>query len=401
MTTIIPELLSPAGDGERLEMALHYGADAVYLAGKQFGLRASAGNFDSQEMRKAIKKSHASGAKVYVTVNVLPHENQLPELPAFLEDTADAGADGFIIADLGVMSLAKRYAPKVPVHISTQLGVVNSETAKMLYDLGAKRVVLAREMSLENIKEFRANIPRDLEIEAFVHGAMCVSFSGRCLLSNYITHRDANGGACSQPCRWKYHLVEEKRPDDYFEISEDGGTFIMNSADMCMIEHIGELIEAGVSSFKIEGRMKSSYYAAVTTNAYRHAIDDHLAGKPFDKTWLDECMKVSHRKYSTGFYFGQPGQYYADAHYFTDADVCGIVESCSADGEAKIVQRNKFSVGDTVELVTPDRKPIAFTVNDLRNAENEAISSAPHPMMELNMRLPAACGRLSILRKIR
>lgn len=396
-----PELLAPAGDAERLEMVLHYGADAVYLAGKQFGLRASAGNFDSEEMRRAVALSHAHGAKVYVTVNVLPHEHQLSALPEFLEATADAGADGFIIADLGVLALAKRHAPTVPVHISTQLGVVNSETAKMLYDLGAKRVVLAREMSMDNIRAFRANIPKDLEIEAFVHGAMCVSFSGRCLLSNYLTGRDANGGACSQPCRWKYHLVEEKRPGDYFEISEDGGTFIMNSADMCMIEHICELIDAGVSSFKIEGRMKSAYYAAVTTNAYRHAIDDYAAGKPFDKTWLDECMKVSHRKYSTGFYFGEPGQYYADAHYFTDADVCGIVQSCGDDGEAVISQRNKFSVGDTVELVTCDAKPMAFTVQDLRNAEDEAIASAPHPMMELHMRLPVKCDKLSLLRKLR
>ncbi len=401
MRTIIPELLAPAGDMERLEMALHYGADAVYLAGKQFGLRASAGNFDNEEMRRAVALSHSRGAKVYVTVNVLPHEHQLLSLPAFLEDAADAGVDGFIIADLGVLSLAKRHAPNVPIHISTQLGVVNSETAKMLYDLGAKRVVLAREMSMENIRTFRANIPKDLEIEAFVHGAMCVSFSGRCLLSNYITHRDANGGACSQPCRWKYHLVEEKRPDDYFEISEDGGTFIMNSSDMCMIEHIGELIDAGVSSFKIEGRMKRAYYAAVTTNAYRHAIDDYIAGKPFDKTWLDECMKVSHRKYSTGFYFGEPGQYYADAHYFTDADVCGIVQSCDADGNAIVSQRNKFCVGDTLELVTPDKKPVAFTVNELRNADDELMESAPHPMMELHMHLPTQCGKLALLRKIR
>lgn len=396
-----PELLAPAGDFERLEMALHYGADAVYLAGKQFGLRASAGNFDPEEMRRAVSLAHGQGTKVYVTANVLPHEGQLASIPAYLEEAADAGVDGFIIADLGIMSLAKRYAPKVPIHISTQLGVVNSETANMLYDLGAKRVVLAREMSMEEIYAFRRNTPKDLEIEAFVHGAMCVSFSGRCLLSNYITQRDANGGACSQPCRWKYHLVEEKRPDDYFEISEDGGTFIMNSADMCMIEHIGELIDAGVSSFKIEGRMKSAYYAAVTTNAYRHAIDDCLAGKDFDPLWLDECMKVSHRKYSTGFYYGQPGQYYADAHYFTDADVCGIVQSCGDDGEAVISQRNKFCKGDTVELVTRGNKPVRFIVDDLRNAENEQIDSAPHPMMELHMRLPIKAERLALLRKIR
>lgn len=396
-----PELLAPAGDFERLEMALHYGADAVYLAGKQFGLRASAGNFDPEQLRRAVSMCHEKGVKVYQTVNVLPHEHQLASLPAFLADSADAGVDGFIIADLGIMRLAKKHAPQVPIHISTQLGVVNSETANMLYELGAKRVVLAREMSMEDIRVFRKNIPSDMEIEAFVHGAMCVSFSGRCLLSNYITHRDANGGACSQPCRWKYHLVEEKRPDDYFEISEDGGTFIMNSADMCMIEHIGELVDAGVSSFKIEGRMKSAYYAAITTNAYRHAIDDYASGKDFDPLWLDECMKVSHRKYSTGFYFGQPGQYYADAHYFTDADVCGIVQSCDENGEAVITQRNKFCIGDTIELVSPGTKPVAFTVIDLRNAENEAIEAAPHPMMELHMRLPAKADRLSILRKLK
>ncbi len=401
MKTIIPELLAPAGDMERLEMALHYGADAVYLAGKQFGLRASAGNFDSAEMRRAVAMCHERDVKVYVTVNVLPHEHQLLSLPAFLEDTADAGVDGFIIADLGVLALAKRHAPNVPVHISTQLGVVNSETAKMLYDLGAKRVVLAREMSMDNIRVFRANIPRELEIEAFVHGAMCVSFSGRCLLSNYITHRDANGGACSQPCRWKYHLVEEKRPDDYFEISEDGGTFIMNSSDMCMIEHIGELIDAGVSSFKIEGRMKSAYYAAVTTNAYRHAIDDYLAGKEFDSTWLDECMKVSHRRYSTGFYYGEPGQYYADAHYFTDADVCGIVQSCDADGNALISQRNKIVLGDTLELLSKDRKPVRFTLDSMFSEEGESLDSAPHPMMNFRLKLPYQADKLSLLRKLK
>ena len=271
----------------------------------------------------------------------------------------------------------------------------------MLYDLGAKRVVLAREMSMENIRTFRSRIPKDLEIEAFVHGAMCVSFSGRCLLSNYITHRDANGGACSQPCRWKYHLVEEKRPGEYFEISEDGGTFIMNSADMCMIEHIGELIDAGVSSFKIEGRMKSAYYAAVTTNAYRHAIDDYLAGKEFNPLWLDECMKVSHRKYSTGFYFGDPGQYYADAHYFTDADVCGIVSSCDDEGNAVISQRNKFSIGDKLELLTSEGEPKAFVLKEMFSATGESIQSAPHPMMDVHMHLPEKCDKLSLLRKIR
>lgn len=386
---------------ERLEMALHYGADAVYLAGKAFGLRASAGNFDGEEMEKASKLCRAAGAKMYVTVNVLPHEGQMKRLPAFLEQAADAGADGFIIADLGVMSLAKRYAPGVPVHISTQLGVVNSEAARILYDMGAGRVVLVRELSMAEIAELRANTPKELELEAFVHGAMCVSFSGRCLLSNYLTGRDANGGACAQPCRWKYHLVEEKRPGEYFEISEDGGTHIMNSSDMCMIEHIPELAEAGICSFKIEGRMKSAYYAAITAYAYRSAIDDYLAGRPFDRTWLDECMKVSHRKYSTGFYFGAPGQYYPDSMYFSDADVCAVVEGCDSDGNAVLTQRNKFCAGDTVELVTRGEKPVRFVVGELQNADGEAIGATPHPMMEIHMRLPARAERLSILRKLK
>ena len=396
-----PELLCPAGDKERLEMALHYGADAVYLAGKQFGMRASAGNFDHDEMAEAVKMCRAAGAKIYVTVNVLPHEPQLAALPPFLEETAALGVDSFIIADLGIMSLAKKYAPQIPIHISTQLGVVNSETANVLYDMGAKRVVLAREMKMDEIAALRVKTPKDLEIEAFVHGAMCVSFSGRCLLSNYITQRDANGGACSQPCRWKYHVVEEKRPNDYFEITEDGGTFILNSSDMCMIEHIPELIDAGVDSFKIEGRMKSSYYAAMTAYAYRGAIDDLAAGRPFDKVWLDECHKVSHRRYSTGFYFGEPGQYYEDSLYFTDADVCGIVESCDGDGNAIVIQRNKFVLGDTLELVNRGERPYRFTVTEMRNGEDMPIESAPHPMMELHMKLPAKAERLSVLRKMK
>lgn len=396
-----PELLAPAGDMERLEMALHYGADAVYLAGKQFGLRASAGNFDPVQLRQAIELCHSGGTKAYLTVNVLPHEHQLTGLPEFLTDAASCGVDGFIIADLGVMRMAKRHAPEVPIHVSTQLGVVNSETANMLYELGAKRVVLAREMSMEDIRALRANTPPELELEAFVHGAMCVSFSGRCLLSNYLTGRDANGGACSQPCRWKYHLVEEKRPGEYFEIGEDGGTYILNSSDMCMIEHIDDLVQAGISSFKIEGRMKSAYYAAIATNAYRHAIDDYAAGREFDPIWLDECMKLSHRKYSTGFYYGQPGQYYADAHYFTDADVCGIVLSCDENRYATISQRNKFSLGDKLELVSPDFRPVQFTVGEMQNAAREAILSAPHPMMELHMTLPVKADRLSILRKLK
>ncbi len=395
------ELLSPAGDLERLEMALHYGADAVYLAGKEFGMRASAGNFDYAEMKRAKDMCRSAGSRMYVTINTLPHEGQLERLPLFIEQAADSGADGFIVADLGVMAMVKRYAPNVPLHVSTQLGVVNSETAKMLYDMGASRVVLAREMSLDEISRLRANTPAELELEAFVHGAMCVSFSGRCLLSNYMTGRDANGGACAQPCRWKYHLVEEKRPGEYFEISEDGGTHIMNSNDMCMIEHVQQLIDAGIGSFKIEGRMKSAYYAAVTAYAYRGAIDDCLAGRPFDRVWLDECMKVSHRRYSTGFYFGDPGQYYPDSMYFSDADVCAVVESCDENGNAVLTQRNKFSIGDALELISPGQRPVRFTARDMRDGEHMPIESAPRAMMEIHMPLPVRVDRLAIVRKLK
>lgn len=395
------ELLCPAGDMERLDMALHYGADAVYLAGKEYGLRASAGNFGPDELKDAVKKCRAAGAKVYVTVNTLPHEGQLAALPGFFEETAESGADGYIIADLGVMALAKKYAPAVPVHVSTQLGVVNSETARMLYDLGASRVVLAREMTIEEIAELRARAPRELELEAFVHGAMCVSFSGRCLLSNYMAHRDANGGFCAQPCRWTYYLVEEKRPGQFFEISEDGGTHIMNSNDLCMIGHIRELAEAGVRSLKIEGRMKSAYYAAMTAYAYRHAIDDCEAGRPFDPVWQDECDKISHRPYCTGFYFGEPGQYYGEKMYFSDAEICAVAERCDREGNAVLTQRNRFSAGDEVELVTRDAKPRRFTVGAMTDAEGNEIASALHPMMEIHMKLPAYAERLSILRKLK
>ncbi len=395
------ELLAPAGDMERLEMALHYGADAVYMAGTEFGMRASAGNFDEENLRRAVKMCHEKDVAVHVTCNTLPREHELPRLPAYLEMLENAGVDALIVADLGVISMAKKYAPKTELHISTQLGIVNSETCKAVFDMGASRAVLARELSLEEIREIRKNSPPQLELEAFVHGAMCVSFSGRCLLSNYLTGRDANRGECAQPCRWKYHLVEEKRPGEYFEISEDKGTYIMNSNDMCMIEHLRELMDAGVSSFKIEGRMKSAYYAAAVTNAYRHALDAALAGKAPEQVWVDEVQKVSHRTYSTGFYYGQPGQYYShnDSIYFATADVCAVVESCDSEGNAILTQRNKFCVGDTLELLSNDGEPISFTVTEVKNSEGELIDATPHPMMELHMKLPRACTPLSLLRK--
>lgn len=395
------ELLAPAGDFERLEMALHYGADAVYLAGTQFGMRASAGNFTFPELSKATKLAHANGTAVHMTCNTLPREDELAQLPEFLEQAQDAGVDAFIIADLGVMAAAKKYAPKVSRHVSTQLGVINSATANVLFDMGADRVVLARETPMEDIRKIRANTPKELEIEAFVHGAMCVSFSGRCLLSNYLTGRDANRGACAQPCRWKYHLVEEKRPGEYFEISEDKGTHIMNSRDMCMIEHIPELIDAGVTSFKIEGRMKSAYYAAAVTNAYRHAIDYALRGEELPQVWIDELNKVSHRPYCTGFYYGDPGQHFAEASYFSDAYVCAVVEDCADDGFAELTQRNRFCLGDMVELLTNEGEPISFAVTELWDENGEAITATPHAMMKFKMRLPVNCSALSILRRIK
>ena len=396
-----PELLSPAGDMERLTMALHYGADAVYLAGQRYGMRAAAGNFNNEELRCAVKMAHENNARVYVTCNTLPREDELKTLPEYLEFLQDAGADAIIVADMGVIALAKRHAPKLRLHVSTQFGVINSAAACALYDMGADTVVLARETPMADIKKIRANTPKDLRIEAFVHGAMCVSFSGRCLLSNYLTGRDANRGACAQPCRWKYHLVEETRPGEYFEITEDGGTYIMNSRDMCMIEHIPELIDAGVDSFKIEGRMKSSYYAAVVTNAYRHAIDAAAEGRELPRVWVEETEKLSHRPYCTGFYYGDPGQHYDKASYFTKADVAAVVESCDEEGNAVLTQRNKFYKGDELELLLPDREPISFCAEHIFNSEGEEIENTAHAMMELHMKLPFHAPKNSIVRKCR
>ncbi len=395
------ELLSPAGDPERLTMALRYGADAVYLAGQRYGMRASAGNFSDEQLAEAVKSAHEKGVRVYVTCNTLPREDELTGLPEYLEGLQAVGVDALIIADVGVLELAKKYAPNVKKHVSTQLGVINSATANALYALGADTVVLARETPLEDIRKIRANTPEDLRIEAFVHGAMCVSFSGRCLLSNYLTGRDANRGQCAQPCRWKYHLVEETRPGEFFEITEDGGTYILNSRDMRMIEHIPELIDAGVTSFKIEGRMKSAYYTAVVTNAYRHAIDAAVAGKPLDKLWVEETEKLSHRPYTTGFYFGEPGQHYEATSYYSLTDVAAVVESCDDSGIAVLSQRNKFYCGDELELLIPGETPLKFTVEKMFNAEGEEIEDTRHAMMEIRMKLPVYAPKYSIVRKYR
>ena len=397
----VPELLSPAGDAEKLAMALAYGADAVYMAGSAYGMRAAAGNFTEDTLPAAIEQVHAAGARAYITCNTIPTDAEIRTLPAWLERVEAAGADALIVADLGVLSLAKRYAPHCAIHISTQAGVMNRETARAFYDLGASRVVLAREMSLEAIAALRSGTPKDLELEAFCHGAMCVSFSGRCVLSNYLTGRDSNRGQCAQPCRWKYHLVEEKRPGEFFEISEDGGTYILNSRDMCMIDHVPELLAAGVSSLKIEGRTKSSYYAASVTAAYRHAIDAAVNGLPLSPGWAAEVNKTSHRPWSTGFYFGEPGQYTADAQYLSDAEVVAVVDSCEADGTAVLHQRNRFFPGDELELLMPGRDCVRFVMPAMTDAEGQPVEAARHAAMELHTGLPLQAPPLSFLRRLR
>lgn len=393
------ELLAPAGDMERLNMAVLYGADAVYLAGTDFGMRSFAGNFTPEELPVAVKFAHDHGVKVHVTVNTMPREDEILRLPEHLERLNDAGVDALIVADLGAFTLAGKYAPSCQRHISTQQSVANSACAKAWYDLGASRVVLAREVGLEEIRQIRANTPKELEIETFGHGAMCVSYSGRCLLSNYMTGRDSNRGACAQPCRYQYALMEEKRPGEYFPVFEDEkGTYILNSRDMCMIDHLGDLMDAGVDCIKIEGRAKSAYYAAIVTGAYRHAIDDVSAGRPVDPVWRDEVDHVSHRVYSTGFYYGYPGQYTENSRYLRQWQVCAIVLDCDAGGMATLSLRNKFRAGDTLELVGPDVRPMAFEVPSMTDEKGEALDEPRTPQMVFKMQLPRAVPAYSILR---
>lgn len=398
-----PELLSPAGDMERLCAAVDFGAQAVYLAGTEFGMRTAPRNFNREDLLKAVQYAHERGVKVYLTCNTLPREEELSRLPEFLKQAAAAGVDAFIITDLGVLSLAKRFAPDVPVHISTQAGVVNHEAACMFYELGASRAVLARELSLEEIAAIRAKTPSAMELEAFVHGSMCVSFSGRCLISNYLTGRDANRGDCAQPCRWNYRLVEEKRPGEYFPIFEaDGGTYFFNSKDLCMIEHLPELIEAGITSFKIEGRAKSAYYVAVVTNAYRHALDGVRAeGKDYRPAeWiLEEMRRVSHRPYTTGFFFGrEPGQNYGDGGYLREYEQTAVCEDY-CDGAALVSQRNRFFRGETLEVLEPGREPWQLKVEELFDEEGDPLEVAPHPMQLLRIPSERKISRGAILRK--
>ena len=394
------ELLSPAGDMERLKMAVLYGADAVYLAGTDFGMRSFAGNFTPEELPKAVEFAHSHGVKVHVTVNTMPRNDEVCSLPAYLEQLQDAGVDALILADLGAFMLAGKYAPKCQRHISTQQSIANYECAKAWYELGAQRVVLARELSLREIAEIRQKTPKELEIETFGHGAMCVSYSGRCLLSNYMTGRDSNRGACAQPCRYQYTLMEEKRPGEYFPVFEDEkGTYILNSRDMCMIDHLQELSDAGVDCIKIEGRAKSAYYAAIVTGAYRHVIDDLSNGKPVDTVWRDEVDKVSHRIYSTGFYFGQPGQYTENSRYIREYQVAAIVESCDENGLALCSLRNKFSAGDELEVVGPDLRPFSVIAPLMQDMDGQPLDEPKKPQMRFTMQLPKPVPAFTILRK--
>ena len=385
---------------ERLKMSVLYGADAVYLAGTDFGMRSFAGNFTPEEMPKAVEFAHSHGVKVHVTVNTMPRNEEVVHLPAYLERLQDAGVDALIVADMGAFMLAGKYAPKCERHISTQQSIANYECAKAWYDLGAKRVVLARELSLPEIAEIRAKTPKELEIETFGHGAMCVSYSGRCLLSNYMTGRDSNRGACAQPCRYQYALMEEKRPGEYFPVYEDEkGTYILNSRDMCTIDHLKDLMDVGIDCIKIEGRAKSAYYAAIVTGAYRHAIDDIVAGREVDPVWRDEVDHVSHRIYSTGFYYGFPGQYTENSRYIREWQVCAIVESCDETGLATCSLRNKFHAGDELELVGPDTRPFAFHAPVMATMEGEVLEEPRTPQMQFKMQLPKAVPAHSILRR--
>ena len=403
------ELLAPAGNFEKLKTALRYGADAVYLAGKTFGMRSAAANFTPEELREAIAYTHERGKKAYLTVNVTPHTDEYEALEGYLKELSDSGIDALIVADVGVASLCKRLVPHIPLHISTQAGCVSHADCLFWYEFGATRVVLARELSFDEIRKIREKVPKELELEAFVHGSMCVSFSGRCLLSQYMVGRDANRGECAQPCRWDYkiyEIAEVKRDGMRMELCEDErGSYIMASRDMCMIAHIPELMQSGIASFKIEGRMKSAYYAAVTANCYRMAIDAYEkdpTGYAFDERLYTELESVNHREYCTGYFFDHPmktpqlvtkGGYLAEKAYLAYA-----LSYDEATGLATFVQRNKFSVNDTVELLTPGKVGAPFTVEALFDEAGEPIESVPHPYMTFRLKTPFAVKEGDILR---
>ena len=403
------ELLSPAGNFEKMKMAFLYGADAVYLAGERFGMRAAAGNFTIEEMDRAVEYAHTRSKKLYLTLNTLPREPEYPALREYLKQLAamPSGApDGVIAADIGVMMLVREYLPHAALHVSTQAGVVSSASALAWHRLGASRVVLAREVSLAEIREMRHTLPPEIEIETFVHGSMCVSFSGRCLLSNALVGRDANRGACAQPCRWNYTIREEKRLDTPLPVEQtEEGTFIMSSKDLCMIAHIPELLEAGISSFKIEGRMKSAYYTAVVTNAYRAVMDAYIKDREnytFDERWQRELDSVSHREYCTGYYFDSPSdnaQTCTRPGYLREKAYLAVCCGYDAEsGTAAFIQRNKTSVGEAVEIISPGLPGHGFVIERMAGAQGEPLSSAPHPFMEFTVPVPFAVREGDIMR---
>lgn len=396
-----PELLCPAGDFERLQTAVRYGADAVYVGATQYGMRAAPANFTLDALARAADYTHAHGVKLHLTVNTLPRCDETMALPDFLTQVGQTGVDALIVADLGVLTLARRLLPRIELHASTQTGIVNELTANALYNLGVERVVLARELTLDEIKTIRDRTPEALELEVFVHGAMCMSVSGRCVISNYLTGRDANRGECSQPCRWSYHLVEEKRPGIFLPVFEDQhGSTILNAKDLCMIEHLKALANAGVASFKIEGRAKSPYYVGVVTNAYRAALDAALRGAPAPEWTLRELQTVSHREYSTGFFFGrQPLQqsYYAGG-YVQDWEVSAVVERCE-NGRLYLIEKNRFAQGDSLELLEPGRQPRQLAVADLRDENGEPLDAARHPHMRISVAFDGSASAGAMLRR--
>ncbi len=399
------ELLAPAGNLEKLKMAVLYGADAVYVGGEAFSLREAADNFSMDDLHEGIKFAHEHGVKVHLAMNIIPHNYDLAEMEEFIKKIAKTDIDAVIVADIGAFAMLKRIAPNLPLHVSTQANTLNFESANVWHKMGAERVVLARELSMEEIKEIREKTPKELELEIFIHGAMCVSYSGRCLLSNYMIDRDSNKGACAQPCRWNYRLVEEKRPGEYMPVYEnEHGTFIFNSKDLCLVRRLPEIISAGVSSLKIEGRVKSEYYVASVVKAYREAIDSYYENpQSFDfKPYYEEMCKVSHRDYWEGFYFGRSendGQIYGTSSYIRDYDIVGFVTG--SNGEyTEIVQRNKFSVGDEIEIIQPGKKGfLKFTVNEMLNEKGESVESAPHAEMKLKIKFGEKICENSMIRK--
>lgn len=404
-----PELLAPAGNLEKLKFAIMYGADAVYLAGKAYGLRAGAGNFSLEEMEEGVRFTHERGKRVYVTLNIIPHNGDLKGLDQYIRNIDKIGVDAVIVADPGVMAIVQENAPDLSIALSTQANNTNWKSAGFWHRIGVERVIMAREMSLKEIKTIVEKTPDTLEIEAFIHGAMCISYSGRCLLSNYMANRDANRGACAHPCRWQYSLVEEKRPGEYYPVYEDEtGTHVFNSKDLCMIEHIPELIETGMDSFKIEGRMKSLYYVATVVSVYRKAIDAYFedpASYKTDPKWLEELMKASHRDYTTGFYFSRPGaseQIYDNSTYIRDYDFTGVVLDYDEQSKiATIEQRNRMVVGDEIEVMGPKRDFFSQKIEEMWDEEGNPIESAPHPQQIIKMKMIQSVLSWDILRKSR